>query len=122
MRKIFFILTTLCFCAFFLYQVVAFAAECKYVDKDKEKINKDGYLVSWLWLDPTIETNTTSVPAKNEDYFKDIPNKKGKKGEANLMPFEGDKVKIAVDGKEHTWMRVNFLDMVATGEIRAAVG
>lgn len=117
-----FIFVSLLVVFFCVSQIAVFAAECKYVKDDKVKVNKDGYLMSYLWLDPTIENNMGSVPAQADDYFKDIPNKKGKKGEANLMPAENEKVKLDVDKKEHVWVRVNFHDMVETGEIRAEVG
>ena len=92
------------------------AADCVYVQEDVDKVNNQGYIMSWLFLDPFIEDNIGSDQSAGKDYFDD------QGGEANLKPKEGDEVEIAETNSEHVWTRVNFLDLVAMGELTAAVG
>ena len=92
-----------------------YAAE-EYFTDDEVKVNDQGYIMSWLILDPYISDGVLSGPACEKDYFED------QGGEANIRPREGDKAKIAETGSEHEWVRLNFFDLAAEGKIPSAVG
>lgn len=93
-----------------------YAAECEFIKDDKVKVNDQGYIMSWLILDPYIKGNAVTALAGPVDYFEDHG------GEAKLKPKEGDKVKIKADGEVHIWKRLNFLDLKDMAQIGAAVG
>ena len=90
--------------------------DCEYIDDNDTQVNDQGYIMSWLFLDPFIEDGIGSDQAAGKDYFSD------QGGEANLKPKEGDQVEVAETGSEHVWTRVNFLDLVDMGQLTAAVG
>ena len=90
-----------------------YAAKCEFVKDDKVKVNENGYIMSWLVLDPYINTGITTPLVGAKEFIKD---------EKNLKPKEGNKVKIEDDKQEHTWMRLNFLDLKDMAQIPAAVG
>jgi len=92
--------------------------ECEYIDDNDPQVNDQGYIMSWLILDPYIsDTTQVAGPAAQKDYFDD------QGGEANLKPKEGDVVKIADTKSEHVWARLNFADLVdPLKQIGAAVG
>lgn len=116
MRKLF-VLLIFTFCLVIAANTYAIKpGECKYVKDDKVKVNDQGYIMSWLILDPYFQTNEGSTIAVAKDYFED------KGGEANLKPKEGDKVKIKATGTEHVWTRLNFSDLKDMGQIPAPVG
>jgi len=91
--------------------------ECEYIDDDDPQVDEQGYIMSWLILDPYINAGVGSTLAVMQDYFKD------QGGEANLMPKEGDEVTIAETKSKHVWARLNFADLVdPLKQITAAVG
>ena len=115
MRKIYVLFTILIvFCLVSIANI--YAADCKYVKDDKVKVDKSGYIMSWLILDPYIKDNVGATVSTGKDYFDD------QKGEANLKPKEGDKVKIALTKSEHVWTRLNFADLKEMAQIPAPVG
>jgi hypothetical protein len=88
----------------------------QYVDDDDPAVDDNGYIMSWLILDPFISDPVGSAISCEKDYFED------QGGEANIMPREGDKVTIAEPGSDHEWVRLNFADLKDMGQIPAAVG
>jgi hypothetical protein len=108
------------------YTFIIFAAFCivsisntyaaEYVDDDDLKVDDNGYIMSWLILEPYIKDNIGATVSAGKDYFED------QGGEANIMPREGDVVTIAETGTEHEWVRLNFADLKDMGMISAAVG
>lgn len=92
---------------------VLYAAECKLVKDDKVKVDDNGYIMSWLILDPYIQSNITAATVGAKEFLEN---------EADLKPKEGDKVKAESDGKEHVWIRLNFLDAKDMAQIPSAVG
>jgi len=118
MRKLYVLFTVLIvFCLVSISNIYAIKpGDCKYVKDDKIKVDKNGYIMSWLILDPYIKDNVGATVSTGKDYFED------QKGEANLKPKEGDKVKIALTKSEHVWTRLNFADLKDMGQITATVG
>ena len=91
--------------------------QCEYIDDDDPQVDDNGYIMSWLILDPFIsDTANAAGPACQMDYFE------GQGGEANLMPKEGDEVTIAETKSDHVWARLNFADLKDMGQIPAPVG
>lgn len=90
--------------------------DCEYVEDNEIKVNENGYIMSWLILDPYINDGVDSAQGCNKDYFED------KGGEANIKPKEGDKVTIKETNSEHVWARLNFQDLKEMGQIPAPVG
>jgi hypothetical protein len=114
MKKIYILVTF--FMAFCFIGVANLCAADDYFTDDEVKVNDQGYIMSWLILDPFISDGILSGPACQKDYFD------AQGGEANIMPREGDVVTIAETGTEHEWVRLNFFDLAAEGKIPAAVG
>lgn len=115
MRKSYVLFTVLVvFCLVSIANISA--GDCKYVKDDKTKVDKNGYIMSWLILDPYIKDNVGATVSAGKDYFED------QKGKANLKPKEGDKVKIALTKSEHVWTRLNFADLKDMAQIPAPVG
>jgi len=106
------------FLALFTFCLIGNFSLCvaEYVDDDDPKVDDNGYIMSWLILDPYISDPVVSGPSCEKDYFED------QGGEANIKPKEGDVVKIAETGSEHEWVRLNFADLKDMGQIPAAVG
>ena len=77
-----------------------------------DKIDKDGYILEWLVLGPIRDTGDGATAIKI-DYLKDAG--EGSGGEA--APTEGDKVIIGPNDEELTWERINFQEMVDSGDI-----
>lgn len=119
MRNVCFLLTVfaaLCF-AFAAHLYAIDPGDCEYIDDDDPQVNDQGYIMSWLILDPYIsDTVVQAGPACDKDYFED------QGGEANITPKEGDEVTIAETGSEHVWARLNFADLKDMGQISAPVG
>ena len=91
--------------------------ECEYIDDDDPQVDDNGYIMSWLILDPFIsDTSQLSGDACKKDYFED------QGGETNIMPKEGDEVTIAETKSDHVWARLNFADLVDMKQLGAAVG
>lgn len=101
--------------AFWLVNVAGLVAD-EFVDDDDPKVNDQGYIMSWLILEPYIKDNVGATVSTGKDYFED------QGGEANIMPREGDKVTITETGTDHQWVRLNFSDLKDMGKIPAAVG
>lgn len=115
MRKMYVLLTILA--AFrFAGAVNLYAVECEYIDDDDPQVTDQGYIMSWLILDPYINDGILSGPACQKDYFAD------QGGEANIMPKEGDEVTIGETKSKHVWARLNFADLVDMKQLGAAVG
>ena len=107
------------FAVFFAFCLVGSVNLCiaGYVDDDDPKVDDNGYIMSWLILEPFIsDTSQQAGPACEKDYFED------QGGEADIMPREGDEVTIAETGSDHEWVRLNFADLKDMGQIPAAVG
>ena len=113
-KKYFLFMVLVVFCLVSISSI--YAGDCKYVKDDKIKVDKNGYIMSWLILDPYIKDNVGATVSTGKDYFED------QKGEANLKPKEGDKVKIALTKSEHVWTRLNFADLKDMAQILAPVG
>ncbi len=90
--------------------------ECEYIDDNDPQVNAQGYIMSWLILDPYINAAVGSTVAVAADYFED------QGGEASLMPKEGDEVTIKETGSKHVWARLNFADLKDMAQIPAPVG
>ncbi|MFC1712564.1 NPCBM/NEW2 domain-containing protein, partial [Candidatus Poribacteria bacterium] len=88
---------------------------CEYVKNEDVKIDSQGYIMSWLFLNPYIQGGVDAPTAVAKDYFAD------QGGEANLAPGEGDRVRIAETQSEHIWTRINFADLEDMGQIPGAV-
>jgi len=115
MKKFLFVFTAfIAFC--FVNSSIIYAVKCEYVKEDEVKVDTNGYIMSWLFLDPYINDGKDAGIACNKDYFED------QGGEAKLKPKEGDKAKIKETESEHVWTRVNLLDLKEMGQITAAVG
>jgi len=116
-KRYFLFMVLVVFCLVSISNIYAIKpGDCKYVKDDKIKVDKNGYIMSWLILDPYIKDNVGATVSTGKDYFED------QKGEANLKPKEGDKVKIALTKSEHVWTRLNFSDLKDMGQITATVG
>ena len=104
------VLFVLSFVFCFAITNILYAAKCEFIKDNKVKVDDNGYIMSWLILDPYINSGigTTAVAAK--EFIKD---------EAKLKPKPGDKVKL---DQEHVWMPLNFLDLKEMGQIPSAVG
>jgi hypothetical protein len=118
MRKKYFLFTVLVvFCLVSISNIYAIKpGDCKYLKDDKTKVDDNGYIMSWLILDPYINDGVDSAQSCNKDYFED------KGGEANIKPKEGDEVKIKETNSEHVWARLNFQDLKDMAQIPTAVG
>lgn len=103
------------FLAFCLIDIANLYAQ-EYVKDDEPKVDDNGYIMSWLILEPYIKDNIGSPQSTIKDYFED------QGGEANIRPKEGDKVKIKETNSSHEWVRLNFADLKDMGLIGAAVG
>lgn len=106
------------FAILFTFCLVGSVSLCsaQYVDDDDPAVDDNGYIMSWLILDPFISDPVGSSISCEKDYFED------QGGEANIMPREGDVVTIAETGSDHEWVRLNFADLKDMGQIPAAVG
>jgi hypothetical protein len=120
MRKIFALFTVVvAFCLVSAANLYAIdPGECEYIDDNEPQVNDQGYIMSWLILDPFIsDTTQLSGAAAQKDYFDD------QGGEANIKPKEGDEVTIAETKSKHVWARLNFADLVdPLKQIGVAVG
>jgi hypothetical protein len=91
--------------------------ECEYIDDDDPQVDDNGYIMSWLILDPYIsDTAAPAAMSTVKDYFED------QGGEADIMPREGEEVTIAETKSDHVWTRLNFADLVDMKQLGAAVG
>lgn len=116
-KKYFLFMVLVVFCLVSISNIYAInQGDCKYLKDDKIKVNDQGYIMSWLILDPYIEDGVDSAQSCNKDYFED------KGGEANIKPKEGDKVTIKATNSEHVWTRLNFQDLKDMAQIPAPVG
>jgi hypothetical protein len=114
MRKVRILLVI--FVAFCLVSAVSVYAAEDFVGDDEVKVNDNGYIMSWLILEPYIKDNVGAIVSTAKDYFED------QGGEANIMPREGDEVTIEITGTDHEWVRLNFVDLKDMGKIGATVG
>jgi hypothetical protein len=74
-----------------------------YVLDDEPKVTNDGFIASWLMLDPPIETGLSADSAVQGDFVD---------GERRLLPSPGDLATVTEDDQTHVWTRVNFEDLV----------
>ena len=87
-------------------------------DTKSTKIDKDGYILEWLILGPIRDTGDGAAAIKIDSI------KKAGKGPAgDLQPREGDTMILGPKNEKLTWERINFQELVDTGDIPApAVG
>ena len=112
MKKVYFLfMLVVVFCL--VVTNVLYAAKCELIKDDKVKVDDNGYIMSWLVLDPYINSGITTPAVGAKEFIED---------EADLKPKEGDKVKTEADGAEHVWIRLNLLDSKDMAQIPSAVG